>query len=172
MQRSSSLAVKQIGLIIVKSRPEFSSCCLCSVTVSGCNRAFKYPDDTKQLWSVGECSHALHIRVHHFLFRHVSIRGIRLRDAKLGNISVLSSFIRWRTDNGCCSSGATRWYWTKLDISPQVFQISIIQFTGFLSTKVINNEPYNLAFKVLSSSKPYFHYNISTTVVRTLTIPV
>ena len=133
--------------------------------MSGCNRAFNNPEYTEQ--SVGECSHAFHIRVHHFLLRHVSIRGIRLRDAKLGNISVLNSFVSWRTDYWCCRSGAARWNWAKLNISPQVFQISIVQFTGFLSTKVINNEPYKLAFQVLSSSKLCFHNNVSVTAVRT-----
>ena len=136
--------------------------------VSGCNRAFNNPDYTEQLLSVGECSHALHIRVHHFLLRHVSIRRIRLRDAKLGNISVLSSFINWRTDYWCCRSGAARWYWAKLDISPQVFQVSIVQFTGFLSSKV-KYELFNLSLKVLSSFKPGFHCDTSITVLRTPT---
>lgn len=71
------------------------------------------------MWSVGECSHAFHIRVDHFLLRHIGIGRIRLRDAKLGNLSILSSFIRWRTDYWCCRSGSgARWYRGKLNISP------------------------------------------------------
>ena len=120
VQRKKSLVVKRLVSVSLESRPEFRSRRFSAERhISGCNRAFNNPDYRAQLWSDDECSHALHIRVDHFLLRHISIRRIRLRDAKLGNLSILSSFIRWRTDYWCCrSGGGARWYWGKLDISP------------------------------------------------------
>ena len=85
------------------------------------------------MWSVGECLHALHIGVDHVLLGHIIISRIRPTDAKLRNISILSPFVSWRTDHWCCRSAS--WYRGKLKIRPEVTQISIIQFTGFLVTK-------------------------------------
>ena len=118
-----------------KIRVQFSTCRFNAERhISVRNRAFNNPDYRKHLWRVGaECLHALHIRVHHLLLRHISISRIRRRDAKLCNISIFSAFISWRTDYWCCSSA--RRYRGKLKISPEVIQISILKFTRFLLTK-------------------------------------
>ena len=106
-----------------------------------CNNAFNNPaiqttvaECWRWRWGWGwGCSHALHIRVHHILLRHISICWFRWRDTKLCDISILSAFISWWTDDWPCSG--TSWYWSQLKIGPQVIQISILQFTGFLVTK-------------------------------------